>query len=254
MAGKTDLWDRLSKTNPEHTKKFQRAGGFKGTAINPIYSIHRMTEEFGPCGEGWGMNEPKFQVVETNDETLVYCTVGMWHGNRDKLVFGVGGDKAMGKNKNGVFTDDEAFKKSYTDALTNAFKMVGVSADVYMGLFDDNKYVSELTAEFEEKRQNPHVTRADDIMEDTVEYDERGNPINNIPLPDEPSKKMLVKDARLIFPELEAEMEDCRSLVQLERWGKSAAKTIDALPEEWKKVMRRKYGEKQTQLREEVAA
>src|SRR5690554_2076086 len=33
-----DLWNRLGKTDPAHTKKFSRAGGFKGTAIKPIYT------------------------------------------------------------------------------------------------------------------------------------------------------------------------------------------------------------------------
>jgi hypothetical protein len=148
MSDKTELWDRLGKTDPAHTKNFKRAGGFSGTAIKPMWSYRRMTEEFGPCGVGWGVNEPLFQVVHSSDEALVYCTVGVWHGNRDNVVFGVGGDKAVGKNKFGAFTDDEAFKKAFTDATTNALKMIGVGADVHMGLFDDNKYVNELREEF----------------------------------------------------------------------------------------------------------
>lgn len=151
---KTDLWDRLGKTDPAQTKGFQRAGGFKGTAIKPMWSYRRMTEEFGPCGAGWGVNEPTFQVVVTPEETLVFCTVSIWHGSRDNIVFGVGGDKAMVKYKNGgIFTDDEAFKKAFTDATTNALKMIGVGADVHMGLFDDSKYVNELKTEFESAEQ-----------------------------------------------------------------------------------------------------
>ncbi len=84
--GNTDLWDRLGRTDPKHTKPFQRSGGFKGTAIKPIWSLHRMTEEFGACGVGWGINEPKFQLVETAEESLVYCTVSIWHGAREHCV------------------------------------------------------------------------------------------------------------------------------------------------------------------------
>jgi hypothetical protein len=148
----TDLWDCLGKTDPKHTKAFQRAGGFKGTAIKPIYSYRRMTEEFGPCGQGWGINEPTFQVVQGHDgEVLVYCTTSIWHGARENVVFGVGGDKAVVKQSSGLRGDDEAFKKAFTDAITNALKSIGVGADVHMGLFDDSKYVASLKEEFSEE-------------------------------------------------------------------------------------------------------
>jgi hypothetical protein len=131
----TDLWDKLGRTDPKHTKGFSRAGGFKGTAIKPMWAFRRMTEEFGACGIGWGINQPAFQVVPSGDgETLVYCTVSIWHGSRDQIVFGVGGDKVVSKRRDGgSFSDDEAFKKSFTDAITNALKLIGVGADVHMG-------------------------------------------------------------------------------------------------------------------------
>jgi hypothetical protein len=145
---KTDLWDRLGKTDPAHTKPFKRSGGFSGTSIKPIYSYRRMTEEFGPCGEGWGINEPSFQVVTGSEgEVLVYCTVSIWHGTKDKTVFGVGGDKVVVKQSSGLRGDDEAFKKAFTDGVTNALKLIGVGADVHMGMFDDDKYVNTLKQE-----------------------------------------------------------------------------------------------------------
>jgi len=160
MSEKTSLWDRLGKTDPNHTKGFKRAGGFSGTAIRPMWAIRRMTEEFGACGEGWGVNEPVFQVVPAGDEVLVFCTVGMWHGKRDAVVYGVGGDKCLTARKSGgAFADDEAFKKAYTDALTNAMKLIGVGADVHMGLFDDSKYVAQMRQEFAE----PAPTLPDDL-------------------------------------------------------------------------------------------
>lgn len=147
---KTDLWDRLGKTDPKHTKPFKRSGGFSGTSIKPIYSYRRMTEEFGPCGEGWGINEPTFQVVSGSEgEVLVFCTASIWYGTKDKIVFGVGGDKVVVKQSSGLRGDDEAFKKAFTDGLTNALKMIGVGADVHMGMFDDDKYVNALKQEMD---------------------------------------------------------------------------------------------------------
>lgn len=152
---KTDLWDRLGKTDPKHTKQFKRAGGFSGTAIKPMWAFRRMTEEFGPCGIGWGVDKPEFQVVQAGEETLVYCTVSIWYENANGHVFGVGGDKVAGKNKYGLSTDDEAFKKAYTDALSNALKLIGMGADVHMGMFDDSKYVAEMRAEFADEPAPP---------------------------------------------------------------------------------------------------
>jgi hypothetical protein len=147
------IWDTLGKTDPAHTKQFSRAGGFKGTAIKPIWITKRLTEQFGPCGEGWGIGEPKFQVETTlGGETLVYCTVSCWHGSLENRLFGVGGDKVVTHRRDGtVFCDDEAFKKAFTDAVGNAFKFIGVGADVHMGLFEDSKYLAEVKAEFHPK-------------------------------------------------------------------------------------------------------
>ena len=151
MTDKKVLWDKLSKTDPAHTKSFSRSGGFKGTAIKPQWVVMRLTEEFGPCGLGWGINRPEFQVVPAGSEVMVYCTVSCWHGTLDNVLWGVGGDKVSTSRQSGTFNDDEAFKKAFTDAIMNAFKFLGVAADVHMGLFDDSKYVQEVKADFAER-------------------------------------------------------------------------------------------------------
>lgn len=166
MTKNTELWDKLGKTDPKHTKTFKRAGGFSGTAIKPMFSYRRMTEEFGPCGINWGVGEPVFQVVPGDGgEVLVYCTASIWftHGGTTGKVFGVGGDKVITHIKaNEKYNrperwenDDEAFKKAFTDAITNALKLVGVGADVHMGMFDDNKYVNTMQQEFSEPQPKP---------------------------------------------------------------------------------------------------
>lgn len=145
------IWNVLGKTDPAHTKAFKRPGGFSGTAVKPMWANKQMTEMFGPCGLGWGQTEPQFQVIPAADEILVYCTVGIWYIDGDIKcgpVYGVGGDKVLVKLASGIRTDDEAFKKSYTDAIGNATKFIGMAADVHMGLFDDNKYVASLKDEF----------------------------------------------------------------------------------------------------------
>lgn len=147
----TSLWDALGKTDPNHTKGFKRSGGFSGTALKPMWVWQRLTEKFGPMGTGWGCDKPEFQTMPgAGQEMLVYCTVAGWyiHNNERAVVFGVGGDKVIAAYSKGPSSDDEAFKKAYTDALMNAFKFIGVGADVHMGRFDDNKYVQQLQEEF----------------------------------------------------------------------------------------------------------
>jgi len=235
----TDLWDRLGKTDPKHTKGFKRAGGFSGTAIKPIYSYRRMTEEYGPCGIGWGVGEPSFQTVPAPEgEVLVYCTVSIWHGDRANIVFGVGGDKAVIKQSSGLRSDDEAFKKAFTDAVTNALKLIGVAADVHMGLFEDNKYVNEIRQEFSTpapKRANPHVTRPEDVLEGT---DQDVLPHQNIDVAPLSKAK-----ANPVFKALQDELWQTGTLAEMEHWSFTNKDKLSQLPNDWYQMMRGIYVE-----------
>lgn len=177
MSENMKIWEQLSKTDPKHTKGFKRAGGFSGTAVKPQWVIQRLSEVFGPCGSGWGFTQPQFQVVPGNNgEVLVYCTVSGWHGSPDNVLWGVGGDKVVNYIKaNEQYNrperwenDDEAFKKSFTDALMNAFKFAGVAADVHIGRFDDSKYVREMEVEFSAKPEPKTPTI--DVHEDGEDW------------------------------------------------------------------------------------
>ena len=248
MTDKTDLWDRLGKTDPSATKPFKRAGGFSGTAIKPMWSYKRMTEEFGACGVGWGINEPTFQVVPAGEEILVYCTVSIWHTSKENAVFGVGGDKVAGKNKYGINTDDEAFKKAFTDAITNALKLIGVGADVHMGMYDDSKYVNSL-------RENPHVTRASDILPQ-AEYDEHGEIIDNVPHSEPSGKKLRVVDQRPIFEALQKEAyATARSEVFLSWMNDPATvQRVAELKPDWQQMFRGVCKEHLASLRDQERA
>jgi len=58
----------------------------------------------------------------------------------------------VGKNKYGPFTDEEAKKKTLTDAISKCLSWLGFSADVHLGRYDDNKYVNDLRKEFAEEK------------------------------------------------------------------------------------------------------
>lgn len=150
------IWQELEVTDPRATTAFDR-GGFKGTAIKPIWMVKRMTEQFGTCGIGWGICEPTFQVVPAGNEILVYCTVSIWITEPGQRICGVGGDMVLqtfkkGKPEEYQKADDEAFKKAYTDALSNAMKFLGMGADIHMGRFEDSKYVDEAASMYSQKQ------------------------------------------------------------------------------------------------------
>ena len=163
------IWNVLGRTDPKHTKQFKRAGGFSGTAIKPIWIVRNLTEQFGPVGKGWGIGKPVFETYAGhNGEVMVYCTVECWHTTPENSFYGVGGDKVVSyvkaneqyKRPERWENDDEAFKKAFTDAVGNAFKFLGVGADVHMGQFDDSKYVRDVAAEFADKGQGQSQTGA----------------------------------------------------------------------------------------------
>ena len=150
------LWRLLMPTDPKQTRPFQRPGGFKGTAIKPLWNVMRLTETFGPMGTGWGTEEPEFRIVDAGDETLVYCILKCWYKEAvdcDRAyIYGIGGDRVASKRAGSMFADDEAFKKAFTDALGNAFVRLGVSADVHLGLFEDSKYLMNVREHFDNTR------------------------------------------------------------------------------------------------------
>ena len=45
-------WDQLKKTDPVFTKKVNKGFG-EITTIDPMSQIMKMSEVFGPIGEGW---------------------------------------------------------------------------------------------------------------------------------------------------------------------------------------------------------
>lgn len=145
------LWDSVQATDPKYTKAFSRAGGFRGTAINATYQIRRATEQWGPIGGKWGCSIVSSDFVPGADGDVVHVAlIDFWHPAGRFQTFGQ--TTFVGSNKNGKFTDEEAPKKSLTDAITKALSMLGFSADVHLGLFDDNKYVNDMKQQFDESK------------------------------------------------------------------------------------------------------
>lgn len=145
------IWDGLCETDPKYVKDFD-TGRFQGSSINPQYKWKRLTEMFGPAGEGWGIDQHSADIVPVGEEKLVCISVTgfyMKDGVRYLTPPGFGQNYIVKRNKYGdVAVDEDAYKKAFTDALGNAFKYIGLSADVYLRSFEDDKYVESLKEKY----------------------------------------------------------------------------------------------------------
>jgi hypothetical protein len=155
-------WDALKTTDPTKTK--QVTFGRKFTSINSQWQLQRMTEQFGPVGEGWGYTvEHKIERI-TDEYVLAVADVTIWWGDPVGMkVYGPvrGMSPIVERGKSGLHFDDDAGKKCLTDALTKGLSHLGLSADVFLGLFDDNKYVANVAKQFKEAGVIPDLPPPD---------------------------------------------------------------------------------------------
>jgi recombination DNA repair RAD52 pathway protein len=74
--------------------------------------------------------------------------------------------------------DEDAPKKAMTDALTKGLSHLGFSADVFLGLFDDNRYVQKMQKEFSQPAaQAPDLAQDEDVKQGAINWmrDERSS-------------------------------------------------------------------------------
>ena len=143
---------------PEQAKKKITGGRLAGmTDINSMWRIKVLTEQFGPCGEGWYTSDVKYwqDRLDNNGSVALFCSIilhvkidGAW----SQPIYGIGGNTLVAAEKSGLRIDDEAYKKAYTDAISVACKALGIGADVYFEK-DVTKY-SEYEGESEQQDQN----------------------------------------------------------------------------------------------------
>lgn len=166
-----DLYNKV-RSVPQEAKKEIEGGRLKGmTDINPMWRIKTLTEHFGICGIGW-----KTEIIRTwldngangeltaNVEIKLYVKVdGQW----SEGIPGIGGSKFISKESNNLYTDDECYKKAYTDACSVACKNLGIGADVYFEK-DSTKYDVKTSVE-QSNNQKPKskFTQITEIIKDT---------------------------------------------------------------------------------------
>lgn len=180
-----ELYDKV-KSVPENAQRTIAAGRLKGmTDINPMWRIEVLTREFGACGRGWKVEDVFFSETGYDEESVMKCELKLYYfdkelGDWSAPVFGVGAAKSRVKETKGIYIDDEAVKKAYTDALSVACKALGIGADIYRYGSSGSKYESREQADKPAEKQSdkpvknavapqkwekPFVFRQEDIYE-----------------------------------------------------------------------------------------
>lgn len=187
-----ELWSKVEKTNPKYTKP-AKVGGMNITSIAPQFQILNATEQFGPYGKNWGFKKIEFDYSITN--TPIEINVMDWKTKiteKVSTILGLVGFKATFFFPNGefeitnsikIFTDnnhskidDNYAKKLETDALTKALSKLGFNADIFLGKFDDTRYLEDTTKEFEQKELGYIKTKLSDCKTmDSLKAEYRSN-------------------------------------------------------------------------------
>jgi hypothetical protein len=159
---------------------------------------------------------PSVQLCDLAAKTAVICAFGKL-GEREEWSFG---EASPANNKN-----------SYPVAMAEkrARDRVILKLLVTHGALYSESEADEFTQP--ERRQNPHVTNANDIFDE----------IDHTDIPTFETTKMKVKDARLSYPELVKEMQRYQDPAELREWGEERAKDINSLPGKWPEMLRGEY-------------
>ncbi|MBE3637370.1 hypothetical protein [Mangrovicoccus algicola] len=173
------LWETLRPVDKRFTKPIT-GKSYKGDSPNPTYIIMKLTEVLGPIGGRWGFNvvretiregvphqipveieevmrdgppdapprlmsrKQRFEIIREQHHQLEieFWLVDKESGER-RTFSAFGGTPMVYMAKSGKWiVDEDAAKKSLTDAYTKAASWLGACADIFLGIFDD-KYTSQ---------------------------------------------------------------------------------------------------------------
>lgn len=157
MTDNLKHWNEFADIDPKFTKPIT-GKPYKGTSPNPQYVIRCLTEMFGPVGKGFGWDVVAEEFTPLGGEVLHWCRIKFWHTDRANTFDSYGQTKAVYTTGGGkVMVDEDAPKKSLTDAIIKASSHIGIAANIFLGRWDDQKYVQEVNAEYrqEERKAEP---------------------------------------------------------------------------------------------------
>ncbi len=164
--GNLSLWNRVQETDPNYTK----AANVKGnriTSISPQFQILNVTKEFGIYGMTWGLKDMKYDYTLVDSHGLVIYVATFFYPNGE---FKINNSISLYIDNARTKVDDNFAKKLETDTLTKAISKLGFNADIFMGKFDDQRYLEDV-----KKKYAPKKTMNDNMFNKYLKALEEGN-------------------------------------------------------------------------------
>lgn len=142
-----ELWKSVEKTDLQFTKHVTQRGGY--TAIDPQYQAKMATEKFGPYGACWGLKESEFDFSMMDATGMVlHKAVFFYVLDGKEASFPIhNAIKPMQGAGDNQRPDEDWPKKVETNTISKALSRLGFNADVFMGMFDDAEYKTQLATE-----------------------------------------------------------------------------------------------------------
>ncbi|MDT8329054.1 MAG: hypothetical protein RQ750_17060, partial [Roseovarius sp.] len=95
--------------------------------------------------------------------------IEFWHTDRASTFEAYGQTKMAYMTSGGFLkVDEDAPKKSLTDAITKAASQIGIAANIFLGRWDDNKYIAEVAQDFAKRDAPPPAPRDPDAVRDSL--------------------------------------------------------------------------------------
>ena len=136
------LWHSVCITDPTQTTEI-KGKPYKGTSPKAYWLIQRATETFGPIGQGWGVDIKEHGFQKLDDVTICHwIIIILWYmkDGQKCCIEQSGGSKAMYKASTGMVHDEDAIKKSKTNATVKALSLLGFAGDIHAGYWNAPGY------------------------------------------------------------------------------------------------------------------
>jgi len=130
-----ELWQKLRKPFDKEAYKEVSFGQRKFTAIDAYHIIERLTDVFGLCGTGWGVEVERFEQDKDNIAAVGFIWYVVGDDTMPAKVRAVGDGKVMSGNI------AEGMKKATTNLISKAASYIGIGLSVYQGLGIDDPYL-----------------------------------------------------------------------------------------------------------------
>lgn len=114
------------------------------TSIKPQYQILQATKQWGSYGSTWGFKNVSLGYELTGVGLVTFKGTFYYPSGEFETINTISIYKDNAQTK----VDDDLAKKVETDSLTKSLSKLGFSADIFLGRYDDVRYVAEVTKEF----------------------------------------------------------------------------------------------------------